>query len=184
MKTTQTNGFAALWGIAEATVFFIVPDVMLSWVALQDYKRAMVACVWVLAGALLGGSVIWYLGTNDPEPLRHFFASLPAVNHAMIANVGQQLQQDGLLALFIGPLTGTPYKLYALEAGGAKFNLGLFLLISIPARLIRFVLVAGVTAGITAILRRSVSLRIIRAAHLLFWTGFYSWFFHVMAGVN
>lgn len=184
MKATRTNGIAALWGVAEATVFFIVPDVMLSWVALKDYRRAMIACLWVLAGALLGGSIIWYLGAHDPVPLRRIFTALPAVNDAMLANVGHQLQQDGLLALFIGPLTGTPYKLYALEAGSTGFNLGLFLLISIPARLIRFLLVVSVTAGITAVLRRSVSLRIIRASHLLFWTGFYAWFFHFMSGVS
>ena len=41
----------AIWGLAEATVFFIVPDVILSFVALKEGKRATKLCLWTLAGA-------------------------------------------------------------------------------------------------------------------------------------
>ena len=34
-----TKALAALWGFAEATVFFIVPDVHLSWLALRSRPR-------------------------------------------------------------------------------------------------------------------------------------------------
>ena len=60
------NGLAASWGAAEATLFFIVPDVLLSRMALQDRRRALQACLWALAGALAGGTLVWMLGYADP----------------------------------------------------------------------------------------------------------------------
>jgi len=157
---------------------------MLSWVALQNYQRAVQACLWVVGGALIGGCAIWFIGRSNPEPLRALFASLPAVSDAMIADVRQQLEQDGLQALFIGPLIGTPYKLYALEAGNIGFGLIIFLLISIPARLIRFLLVTSIAAGASLLLQRRLTLRFIRVLHVICWVSFYSWFFHVMVEVS
>jgi hypothetical protein len=34
------KALAVLWGFAEATVFFIVPDVQLSWLALRSRRTA------------------------------------------------------------------------------------------------------------------------------------------------
>lgn len=47
--------WAFAWGLAEATFFFIVPDVFTTRLALQDFKRALISCIFTLAGALLGG---------------------------------------------------------------------------------------------------------------------------------
>jgi len=111
----RTYILAAAWGVAEATFFFIVPDVLLSWIALRSYRRAMICCVWATVGALLGGLVIWALGTMNPDLVRAIFAWIPAINEQMISNVQGQLGSQGLIALFIGPLIGTPYKIYGLE---------------------------------------------------------------------
>jgi len=49
-------GLAAfLWGLAEATCFFIVPDVLLSFIALRRLRTALLCCGLALAGALLAG---------------------------------------------------------------------------------------------------------------------------------
>jgi hypothetical protein len=48
MKITQANAVAFLWGIAEATFFFIVPDVLLSWLALSSHRRGLIACVFAV----------------------------------------------------------------------------------------------------------------------------------------
>jgi membrane protein YqaA with SNARE-associated domain len=184
MKLDRTNAFAALWGLAEAIVFFVVPDVLLSWLALQSYKRAFVACLWVLGGALLGGCVVWFIGQNDPEPVRTLFASLPAIRDDMFANVRLQLEENGLVALFVGPLTGTPYKIYALETADSGYGLATFVLISIPARLVRFLLVTIVAGAASQILQQRLSLRVLQGLHIAFWVSFYAWFFHVMAEVH
>lgn len=181
MKISRTNLLAGLWGIAEASIFFIVPDVLLSWIALRSYRRALVACLWVLGGALAGACVVWYFGHMNPAPARVMFEGLPAINVDMIADVQSQLEGRGLWSLFIGPLTGTPYKIYALEAANLRFGLFTFLLISIPARLLRFLLVSVVAGALSQLLQRFVKLYHVQLLHMLCWTAFYSWFFYVMA---
>jgi len=181
MKLSRTNALAALWGLAEATLFFIVPDVLLSWIALRSVKRAMWACVWALLGALIGGALIWYIGLVNADPLRTVFTSIPAINESMLNNVRDQLQDSGLVALFIGPLVGTPYKLYAIEAAQLGYGLFIFLLISIPARLMRFVIVTAVSAAASRALNRFIDLRTLCVLHICVWISFYSWYFHVMS---
>src|SRR5437868_1692315 len=67
----SSRRWAALaWGYAEATLFFLVPDVLLSWVALRDPRAAGVACFWALAGALLGGATMYAWGAADPGTAR------------------------------------------------------------------------------------------------------------------
>lgn len=181
MKIARTNGLAALWGFAEATVFFIVPDVLLTWIALQSYKRAFIACVWALGGALLGGSILWFIGGNDPDPARALFSSLPGIDRAMISSVTSQMEDDGLAALFIGPIIGTPYKLYAVEAGNLDIGLVAFLLVSIPARLMRFAFAVLFAGAISHVLHKWFPLSVLRGGHIVAWIVFYTWYFHVMS---
>jgi len=184
MKINRRNALAWFWGFSEATVFFIVPDVLLSWLAIDSYKRALVASLWVLCGALVGGCLLWFLGRTEPQALREIFVSLPAINDAMISNVRSQLQESGLVAMFIGPLSGTPYKIYALEAGNMGYGLAVFLLISIPARLIRFLLVIVIAGALGHLARGKLSLRSARILHIIFWIALYAWYFSIMADPN
>lgn len=181
MNVTRTRALAALWGFAEATVFFIVPDVLLTWIALQSYKRALAACLWALGGALIGGCILWFIGGHDPDSARSVFSSLPGIDSGMIANVRSQVENDGLMALFIGPFVGTPYKLYAVEAGSLGIGLVPFLLISIPARLMRFAFAAAIAGAISHVLQRRIQMSVIRVAHVIAWIVFYAWYFHVMS---
>jgi membrane protein YqaA with SNARE-associated domain len=175
------NGLAASWGAAEATLFFIVPDVLLSRIALQDRRRALRACLWALAGALAGGTLVWILGHADPAPTRTLFTQIPAIDHDMIRRVHRQILDLGAGAVFIGPLTGTPYKIYALEAAGAGVGLLPFLLVSVPARLLRFVAVVLLTHAVAAGLHRLASSRAIAWLHAAAWAAFYAWYFYVMS---
>ncbi len=181
MKPSRTGAFAALWGLAEATLFFIVPDVLLSWIALHSPRRALWACLWALLGALVGGALIWYAGLINADPFRALFVSIPAIDEPMLAQVREQLQSSGLVALFVGPLLGTPYKLYALEAAQLGYGLFIFLLVSIPARLLRFVIVTIVSAAASRALGRLVGIRTLQVLHVGVWVAFYSWYFHVMS---
>lgn len=42
---------ATLWGFVEATFFFVMPDVYLSWLALDRPRLALLACFCVLTGS-------------------------------------------------------------------------------------------------------------------------------------
>lgn len=135
------NVIASLWGFAEATLFFIVPDVWLSLAGRNKLRDGLQACLYSLAGALIGGTILYLWGSNDLENASKFIEHVPAVNREMILSVRADLSEHGILAVILGPLSGTSYKLYAINAASTGLSLWLFLLISILARLIRFTLV-------------------------------------------
>jgi membrane protein YqaA with SNARE-associated domain len=166
---------ALLWGFAEATVFFFVPDVYLTFVALRDPRLALVCCVWALAGALAGGSLMYLWGAHDPAQVAAVLDWVPAISPAAIARVRGELETMGLPAVVLAPLSGTPYKIYAAEAGAVGLGLGRLLLITVPARLVRFALVTVVAAALVRLPPlRSWSPRALRRTHLLVWAVFYA----------
>lgn len=181
MKISRTNGAALLWGFAEASFFFIVPDVLLSWHALSSRRRALIACLFAMVGALFGGTLVWLWAVNDPDAVRSMVSRIPAINQTMMADVRAQLADTGVFALFKGPLTGVPYKIYAVEAADLGIELSTFLAFSIPARLIRFVAVTVVIGTIGQLLERKFSLNRVRMAHLACWSLFYIVYFWMMS---
>src|SRR3546814_16266356 len=52
--TRAAHAVSLLWGFAEATVFFVVPDVWISRRALSSWRAALRGCGFALAGALVG----------------------------------------------------------------------------------------------------------------------------------
>ncbi len=128
---------AAFWGFAEGTLFFIVPDLIITLTALFTIKRACLQALAVTAGALLAGFLMFSWATHDKAAATNSVMSIPLVKEAMPLTVQNSYEQDGAIALLKGPLNGTPYKLYAIEAPG-RIELPTFLLMSIPARLERF----------------------------------------------
>lgn len=177
---------AFLWGLAEATLFFIVPDVLLTAVAIQrsegrDQGRlALQLCLWVLGGALVGGLAMYLWGRQDYAAARELLLGLPAIGEAMVDRVGQELEQTGALAVLLGPTSGTPYKLYAITAPSAGMSLPIFLAITVPARLVRFVLAALLTAWIGARLPERWSNRARLGLLAGFWALNYAVYFWVM----
>jgi membrane protein YqaA with SNARE-associated domain len=130
-----------LWGFAEATLFFIIPDVLLSAVALRSGKKAFYACCYALLGALIGGTIMYFWGVTNPASSYQIVEKVPAIDQAMMQEVKTSLASDGLLSMILGPAKGIPYKIYAITASGVGISYAAFLLSSIPARFGRFFLV-------------------------------------------
>jgi membrane protein YqaA with SNARE-associated domain len=168
---------AAAWGFAEATLFFVVPDVYLSRLALADLRAALRCCLWALLGALAGGAVMYAMGQRQLAGAERALDAVPAIAPAAIAGVRAEIAGRGTLAVFLGPLSGTPYKIYAVESAPAGLPLGRFLAVSVPARLLRFALVALLFNGLArGPLRRWGAARLGRA-HALAWAAFYLVYF-------
>lgn len=172
---------AGLWGFAEATLFFIVPDVWLSLIAVRrGLTPALIACGFAVAGALLGGAILYAWGVTDPGSAREALDWIPAIDKGLIKDVRRSLSRDGVGALFVGPLTGVPYKIYAVEASAAGISMLAFLSVSIPARLLRFAAVTVVAWTISRLLERHAN-RFIRTLILLaVWAAFYAIYLSVM----
>jgi len=168
---------AFLWGAAEATLFFVVPDVFLTLVALFSFRDSAKTLAAILAGALLGGSVLYVAGERAPESARSVVLRVPFVSASMVAKTRQDLEQAGIWIMVTKPRPGIPYKVYAVQAGRySRFST--FLLASALARVERFApfwIVAGL-AGL--IFRRTVVLypRRAVAVHAALWIAGYAWY--------
>jgi membrane protein YqaA with SNARE-associated domain len=138
---------AFAWGFAEATFFFIVPDVCLTFIALASVRTAFEASFSALAGALAGGCAMYVYGHGSQESARSFLNRIPGIKSSLLGSVRLQLQTRGLLAVLRGPLQGIPYKIYAVEWGALRGGFTGFLLASVPARYPRFLLSVLVAAS-------------------------------------
>jgi membrane protein YqaA with SNARE-associated domain len=133
------SGVGLSWGFAEATLFFIVPDVLLGAVALLAPRAAPRVLAFTLVGALLGGALTYGVA-NELRPSRSeaVLDGVPTVNDTAIHRVEREMREEGSRSIVRGPLRmGTPYKLYARAAAVEHEAFGSFLLWSIPGRLER-----------------------------------------------
>jgi membrane protein YqaA with SNARE-associated domain len=175
------SGF--LWGLAEATAFFVVPDVLLSFIAQRrGMLAALAVMLFVVAGAVLGGLVMWWIGGAYPEQIVRFLDSLPAISPGMIEKARAAQAEAPFAVLLAGSLSGVPYKVFAATAQAAGVSASWFLLITIPARSVRFVLAIVATVLIDRVVSKWLSLRARSRILAAFWALFYAVFWAVMPG--
>jgi membrane protein YqaA with SNARE-associated domain len=170
---------ALLWGLAEATLFFIVPDVYLGFVALFDWRNSVRATAVTVGGALLGGAVMYMLAAAFGRAATDLVAHVPLVHPGLVQAVDDQMRAQGLWAFVIGPAQGIPYKIYALQAGLQGQPFVGFLLMTIPARLERILPVALACAAAGAIFRKRVQYHtlLIVVAYALMWAAIYGLYY-------
>lgn len=165
------------WGLAEATLFFIVPDVLLTLVALFSFRRSARLLAYILLGALVGGTVMFLFGAKAPPQARSNVLQVPFVSSAMFNKTQQSFQRGGIWALTKGPGNGIPYKVYAVQAD--KYSgLLLFLLVSLLARLERFALFWLIAGALGLVFRKNIlrQPKITVAIHACIWIFGYAWY--------
>jgi membrane protein YqaA with SNARE-associated domain len=129
-RSSQLAWIAFAWGFLEATVFFIVPDVLLTGIALGRVKSALSAALVATGGAMLGGIVMYQAGHRAPDAARTLLCAVPGIGSSLVADVRADLDAHGECALLLGLARGRPYKIYAVESGAASSGLGTFLVFS------------------------------------------------------
>lgn len=144
---------AFFWGLAEGTFFFIVPDVLISLVALVRPRSGWRHILAAIAGGLLGGMILFGWSLHSPKSARQAVARVPLVSAEMFKHVDESFRVHGLGAVFLGPLSGTPYKIYAVEAPRFIGETA-FVSVTVPARGERFLLVWVVFGFAGVLLRR------------------------------
>ena len=158
---------AFLWGFAEGTLFFILPDVPLSLAAMFRPRRALIHLAAIVAGALLAGAVMFSWAAHGPAA-RRAVVQVPLVTPAMFERAESDYRQFGIWAVSKGPLRGIPYKVYAVEAPDHA-GLRSFLLVTIPARAWRLLAVWLAFAAAGMFLRKLGRPSIAPALHALVW---------------
>jgi hypothetical protein len=105
--------------------------------------------------------------------------ALPAIDSQLLAKAAADYH-SGPLAMLKGSFSGTPFKLYALEA--AKGPDYLFLFLAPLLRLPRFALVALFVAGVSHVIRPWLDVRARLALLMVLWVLFYAFYFSAMPG--
>jgi len=133
--------------VAEATLFFIVPDVLITFAVLRfGLRRGLVLAAVAAAFASLAGLGMWFWGRGDAAAARHVMLLVPAIGPDLLARAAREVAHGWPLHLVTGAMTGVPYKLYAVEAGACGIKPVLFVPMSFVARLTRFVATAVMMA--------------------------------------
>lgn len=129
-----------LWGFFEATCFFIIPDVILTLIAIHGFREGLDASLLSLVGALIGGSIMYIFAARNFTAAYTFVHRVPAISKNMLDNVEQSVKEKGIIAMIVGPIRGIPYKAFAIYAPKVGIRFSAFLIASVPARFIRFFL--------------------------------------------
>lgn len=173
---------AAGWGIAEATLFFVVPDVQVGWVALQRPRRATAAWFAAITGGVIGAAIVHQAVRAgwDPDPV---FGHLPGARAGDLERVRAAVERDAMGAFIVGAVSGVPVKIYVAEAARQgvplRRTLGLVVLNRVP-RIGLFALALAV-AGATVRLRWQPSRNQAAALYGLGWVVFYAWYWILRA---
>jgi membrane protein DedA with SNARE-associated domain len=171
----------ALWGLAEATVFFLAPDILLTASALFSPKKSFAQMMAVLIGALLGGALVYTAADKYPDAAKNVVLNVPFVKLRLLEQAESQIQDHGLWAMCLGAFSGLPYKTYAVAAPHhASFEA--FMAVSVPACFERFATSWGIAALLGMLFRRQIEARPLAALALLTvcWIGFYTYYWSMI----
>jgi membrane protein YqaA with SNARE-associated domain len=133
--------------------------------------------MFAVLGACLGGALMWTLGRTYQVEVVGVLDKLPAISESMIARAEGALSGPPFVALIKGAFSGVPYKIFASVAANAGIGLPVFLLITIPARAARFLLLAAATALADRFasrwLDRGARTALLAAGWVLFYAGYW-----------
>lgn len=151
---------------------------IISWIAIRKgVKAGAIAAVLAALGAMVGGSVLYQVAARDPAATLAVVEKVPAVSPAMISAARVDMDAGGwLVASLKGPLTSTPYKVYAALAAERGVGAPAWAAAALPIRLPRFLLVALGFALIGRLMEGRVSPRLRLGLFTVGWVLFYGWF--------
>ena len=147
-ETIERRGVTTsfVWGLSEATLFFFVPDIAVGAVALSGWRRGLRAAGAAIAGAVLGGIVMYAVARGMGSGVQDLLTRLPAIPDRFFAETAESMAEDGGASLIDAPRRGIPYKLYAAEWALAGRDVLTLALWTVPARAARIVPAALVSA--------------------------------------
>jgi hypothetical protein len=168
---------AGAWGLAEGTVFFVVPDVPIGWIALRRPRSLVAAWLAATGSGVLGAALVHWAVRHgwDPDPL---FGRLPGSRPGDLGRVRTAVASDVTRAFVMGSVSGIPLKVYVAEAARQGVPVSRVLALAAINRAPRLGLY-GLALGIVGAVARDrwQPGRLFTAlAYGLGWTVFYAWF--------
>jgi 1-acyl-sn-glycerol-3-phosphate acyltransferase len=130
----------AAWAVSEAVSWPLLPEFLLAIVGVAAPRRAPRLALVAALASLTGGLLAYALGAYGLHP------PAPVTTPRMHATAAAQLATEGGYAVHHQPLSGIPYKAYAVAAGRAHVSLSAFVAGSVVGRGVR-ILGVGLFAG-------------------------------------
>lgn len=140
------------WGVAESTVWPIVPDFLLLPVCIARRRRPIPLLATILGSAL--GGMAWHAwAARAPDAALRALCKIPLVRPDQIHAVHTRIEQSGPRALLAQPWSGIGLKVWAPVAASEGVSAGRALLSFSAARGLRFGLVSMVAAILARVFR-------------------------------
>lgn len=176
-RTRSDAALAGAWGLAEGTLFFVVPDVPIGWIALRRPRQLVAAWLAATGGGVAGAALIHLAVRHGWEP-DSLFGALPGTRPGDLERVRDAVAQDVTRAFALGAVSGVPLKVYV--AAAARQGVPLWRVLGLTAinrapRIGLFGLVLAV-AGALVPDRWRPSPRTLAIAYGLGWVAFYTWY--------
>ncbi len=134
-------GILTAVAFAESSCFPIPPDVMLVPMALARPDRAFHLATWCTLASVAGGIVGYGIGALLYDSVGAWLIHLYGYGNKVEAFRAAYAQWGAWIILIKG-LTPIPYKIVTISSGFAGYNFGLFVVLSIITRGMRFFLLA------------------------------------------
>ena len=167
---------AFTWAMMEASLFFVVPDVWLGFVALYAPRRMLATLAATVLGAVAGGAMLYLVTPLLGDTLSGWLVHLPGIGATDLVRARAELARQGIAAFLNGPLQGLPVKLYI--HAGALDGLGLpGALLGVALNRLERIGVFGLVMAFVGVIGRPVIVRWPRAVLLVYvtaWVMFYA----------
>jgi 1-acyl-sn-glycerol-3-phosphate acyltransferase len=134
----------AVWALAEATFWPIIPDFLLAPVAAGNRRRFRVPLVATIAGSAFGGAVLLMFAYSNPSEAEAFLRHLPLVTDSQISRATARLEALGTPAFLLQPWSGVPFKVWGVQAAQQQLDIRLVVPAFIAGRAIRMTVVAAI----------------------------------------
>lgn len=166
------------WGLAEALLFFIVPDVWLGLVALYAPRRMLITLMAIVLGAIAGATALYVATLALGDGLSDVIVALPGISGADLSQAQAELADQGPIAFLNGILAALPVKVYIHAAALDGIGLAQVIVFTVLNRIERL-LVFGLIMALLGWLGRPLVRRWPRGCLALYgvaWIIFYAGF--------
>ncbi len=130
---------------AESSFFPVPPDTLLVPMALAQRQRAFTLALWCTGASVAGGILGYAIGSLLYDSLGKWIINFYGYGKS-VEGFRETYAAWGAWIILLKGMTPIPYKLVTIASGFAGYNFGLFVILSVITRGIRFFLVAALVS--------------------------------------
>jgi 1-acyl-sn-glycerol-3-phosphate acyltransferase len=110
------------WAVCEAIFWPIIPDFLLVPMQIVNKRRPYLLTIAAIAGAALGGTVLYLVAFVVPGAMLTFVSHLPLVSGQQMLEVHTRLAASGVSGYFAQPWSGIPFKVWGVVGGAVGIS--------------------------------------------------------------